>query len=60
MSQRQIGIALVLIAAALVVYAALNFGIDAGNKKALVAVAAAGACTTAAAWVLGRMGASGT
>lgn len=54
MSQRQVAIALVVVAAVLVVYGALNFNIDVGNKKALLSVALAGGATTLAAWLWGR------
>jgi hypothetical protein len=55
MSKSQLAMGLVLVAVALVVYGALNFGFDAGNKKALLSVALAGACTTAAAYIWGRL-----
>ena len=54
MSQRQIAIALVVVAVVLVVYGGLNFAMEAGNKRALLSVALAGGATTLAAWIWGR------
>jgi preprotein translocase subunit SecE len=58
MSKQQLAYALVVVAVLFIVYAALSFGIDAGNKKALLAVALAGASTTAAAWFWPRSAAT--
>ena len=55
MSKHRLAYVLVAVAVLFIVFAALSFGIDAGNKKALLGVALAGACTTAAAWIWGRL-----
>lgn len=51
MSQRQIAIVLVVVAIVLVVYGGLNLNLGEGNRKAFLALLAAGGCTTAASYI---------
>jgi uncharacterized protein (UPF0333 family) len=54
MSQRSLAIALLVVTVICVAAFVLSFQFDAGNKRALLAVAVGGASTTLAAWLWAR------